>query len=178
MMECFKILGLTPIGNFRNSKQFMDEWYNGNYSNLFKHAKQFKIFKDGPWCYADFYRHLDKEFKNSKFILTVRDSESWFNSLVNHHKINTRIVKFKPYIKMYNLSSDDITPASLLNQKTKIIDAYENRNRKILDYFSGRDNFLSMDLTKTNRWEPILDFLDIKEFDLNTQFPHKNKTLR
>ena len=43
---------------------------------------QFDAFQDNPWPLI--YKELDAEYPGSKFILTVRPTEEWLNSIVNH----------------------------------------------------------------------------------------------
>jgi len=45
-------------------------------------ARNFDAVQDMPWPL--FYQDLDSAYPKSKFILTVRDAESWFGSIEKH----------------------------------------------------------------------------------------------
>ena len=45
-------------------------------------ARRFDAAEDMPWPL--FYRELDAAFPDSKFILTLRESESWYRSVLDH----------------------------------------------------------------------------------------------
>src|SRR5204863_7660666 len=44
------------------------------------------MFQDVPFSFPNTFKHLDKAFPNSKFILTIRDSpEQWYQSITRYH---------------------------------------------------------------------------------------------
>src|SRR5579885_1769623 len=47
-----------------------------------KKNDEFDFFEDIPFCFFDNYKLIEKEFPESKFILTIRDSEDWFCSVI------------------------------------------------------------------------------------------------
>ena len=53
---------------------------SGNYSEFIKHMNSHDFHQDLPTSIKSFYVAIDALFPNSKFILTIRDSESWFES--------------------------------------------------------------------------------------------------
>lgn len=117
-------------------------------------SEQFDAMQDTPWyC---FYKELDKKYPNSKFILTLRDSESWhyswdnmFNRENKYHKL-TKFVFFEGKNIAYT--------------KENYISQYEKRNNEIINYFEGRTNdLLVLDLDNGIGWKEICHFLNKKE---------------
>jgi hypothetical protein len=47
-----------------------------------KLVQRYDAFQDNPWTVL--YKFLDKIYPQSKFILTIRDTRSWLNSIVKH----------------------------------------------------------------------------------------------
>lgn len=52
------------------------------YDMAFRIVEQYDAFQDNPWPIL--YRELDDRYPKSKFILTLRSSESWIRSQVRH----------------------------------------------------------------------------------------------
>ena len=54
----------------------------GDYDKILRMLKNYDAVEDTPWYII--YKELDQLIPNSKFILTIRDEESWYKS-VNRH---------------------------------------------------------------------------------------------
>ena len=82
--------------NFRVAPQIKQEELIGdiNFSNEVEKVKKFcwkyNFFQDLPFSQGDSYKKIDKIFPNSKFILTIREPNHWFESLCNFHLIYFR----------------------------------------------------------------------------------------
>jgi len=111
-------------------------------------ASRFDAAQDMPW--AVIYKELDKKFPGSKFILTVRPSDEWIKSIVNH---------FKDY---YIPGHEWIYGVRSAKGNEEIyIRRYEAHNCEVLEYFKGRPNdLLVMDITKGDGWEKLCPFLN------------------
>ena len=72
----------------------IDEVLNGNYSTLKQHLNNHDFHQDLPASLNHYYIALDILFPNSKFILTLRDSNSWFKSFLDYYYES----KIKPWI--------------------------------------------------------------------------------
>lgn len=106
--RCLRILGFNPHVGW--SPRFCHYWHgNGlNPSVIIKEMKRDKSFSDFPMWYCNLYKDLDRAFPNSKFILTVRDSESWFESMVKWHKAGDKVNWY------HHLEKKDENPKSIL----------------------------------------------------------------
>src|SRR5690606_15422662 len=113
---------------------------------------QYDSFEDEPW--VQLYRLADVMYPEAKFILTIRkDSDTWFNSLVNHCD---RIL-FNEHRKFV---FGTMYPRE---RKNEIIGKYEQHNSDVIDYFKGRGGKLlviSFDgENKVDALEKICEFL-------------------
>ena len=56
-----------------------------NISYLQKNLEMFDFFHDVPYSFN--CELIDKQYPNSKFILTIRDENDWFKSLINYQHL-------------------------------------------------------------------------------------------
>ena len=111
------------------------------------------------------YKELDELIPGSKFILTIRDDESWYKS-VNRHIGDLRSPEHEwIYGKGKGLPKTD---------QANTISIYNNHNKEVINYFKDRpDDLLVIDFTKGDKWGKLCSFLG-KDIP-NTPFPHYNK---
>lgn len=138
--------------------------YMHDISEILNHGDldNYDFYEDVPFSLFDYYVDIDKKFPDAKFILTVRDSEKFFNSVLR-------------WIDKYRL--DEVysyiygTKVTLENKKA-IIETYEKRNNDIIKYFENKPNKLLVFNTETDGYEKLCLFLE-KPL-INEKFPHEN----
>lgn len=124
----------------------------------------FDAAEDMPWPL--FYRELDEAFPGSKFILTVRESESWFSSLDNHFGEVDTPLSALTYSKEFSTARGN---------KDRYIARYERHNAEVREYFKNRSgDFLEMSLADGDGWDELCALLG-KSIP-PTPFPAKNKS--
>ena len=145
------------------------EYYRGNYAPIYAQIQKFDSLKDSPFNHKDFYKVLFAEYPNAKYILTVRDTESWFSSLYRWH-INYVLPRgmlpdYNMYwIKWYNVP---LTAANfkrdIHKHKDAIIQEYQRRNEEVKEFFQAQgasDRLLVIDIAQeTNPWLKLAPFL-------------------
>jgi hypothetical protein len=122
---------------------------------------EYDAFQDNPWPVI--YKELDVKFPNSKFILMLRDSDSWIRSQVKHfgHK-ETPMRKW-----IYGVGCPE-------GNEDIYVKRFEDHTKEVENYFKGRpQDLLIMDLAKGDGWEKLCPYLG--EDIPNTSFPHANK---
>jgi hypothetical protein len=136
----------------------------GNYKKILRMLKNFDAVEDTPWFII--YKELDQLIPNSKFILTIRDEESWFNSVSRHiGELRTANHEYI-YGKGKGLPNED---------KKHTIEVYNKHNTEVIEYFRNRpDDLLILDFTKGDEWEKLCAFLN-KDIP-DTPFPHYNNS--
>jgi len=125
-------------------------------------VEEYDAFQDNPWPII--YQELDQHYPNSKFILTIRPTDRWIDSVVRHFGANS--TPMREWI--YGVGSP-------LGNEDAYIRRYENHNQEVTEYFQGRDDLLVLELTQGEGWEKLCPFLG-KEIPM-VEFPHKNKNV-
>ena len=183
--------------------QVVEALFRGNFQPLKMLCETYDAFQDMPFSQGVTYAQVDCMFPGSKFILTVRDSNAWFESLTRFHLRsilkgvgikdvrNVREETFKDkavYLHknyFYNVVRRQASIVvnheihydwSLLYDKAHRIDRYETRNREIVKYFQDRtDQLLVIDLGVEQDTSKIIQFLGLPR-RLMTKMPHLNES--
>lgn len=134
-----------------------------DFRGLLKIVKEYDSFEDWPWPLI--FREIDREFPDSKFILTLRkDPETWFQSLCKHAE-RTGPTEFRRHIYGHAMPHD---------HRSEHIRFYESHNRSVEEFFQGRPGkLLKVSWEDGDGWKPLADFLGLEAPDL--VFPHENK---
>jgi hypothetical protein len=136
----------------------------GNFTRVFRSLEQYDAVEDTPWYII--YKELDKYSENTKFILTLRDTNQWYKS-VNRHIGKLRLAQHEfVYGRGKGLPKEN-------ESHTKAV--YETHIQEVKAYFRNRPNdLLVLDFTKGDGWEKLCAFLD-KEIP-SRPFPHYNNS--
>ena len=124
-------------------------------------ADQFDAFQDNPWPII--YKELDQKYPDSKFILMLRDSQSWIRSQVRHFGKKKTPMRKWIYGVGCPAGNEDI-----------YIKRFEDHNKEVTEYFKDRpQDLLVLDLTKGDGWKKLCGFLGTAI--PGVPFPHRNK---
>jgi hypothetical protein len=180
------------VGPQRPAELLVKAWGKNDFRKLIKFVKYYGIaFQDVPFSLPNTYKVLDKEFPNSKFILTIRDSsEVWYKSLTRYHSIKfgngfiptkQDLIKAN-YVKkgwmwevnriIYNTPETDIYNENLLKKH------YQNYNASVIDYFKGSiDKLLVVNLKDPEAGTKICHFLHVDSKKCYVPWENKTKSL-
>jgi hypothetical protein len=110
------------------------------------------------------FRELDQAFPGAKFILTVRDADSWFRSISSHFNDTPS--------GLQQLTYGEDAPAPV-GHEARYKQVYEAHNAAVLDYFKDRpEDLLVMDLQRGDGWAQLCPFIGAKIPD--APFAHAN----
>lgn len=116
---------------------------------------KFDAFSDAPLYKPGFFKELDINFPNSKFILTVRNPELLIKSWENYFSKSP-----------WNIDG--------MEDKKRIIKEYNDHKRDVIEYFKEKPSqLLIFDLINGDSWEKLCSFLNKPIPDVN--FPYKRK---
>ena len=119
------------------------------YELAFDLVNRFDAFQDNPWPIL--YKELDRKFPRSKFILTLRPSEDWIRSVVNH--FNEKETPMRQWI--YGTGN----PKG--NENTYLA-RYERHNREVMEHFRERcEQLLVFNITAGEGWTKLCPFLGV-----------------
>ena len=124
-------------------------------------VQQYDAFQDNPWPIL--YREMDQKYPGSKFIMTIRSSDSWLSSQVRDFAYTETPMRQWIYGKGCPKGNEAL-----------YVERFERHNREVLEYFENRqDDFLLMDLPQGHGWPELCGFLGV---DIPSEpFPHANK---
>ncbi|WP_159079887.1 sulfotransferase [Methyloceanibacter sp. wino2] len=169
---------------------------SGKYDVLRGLVEHYDAFQDLPFSQENAYVALDAMFPDSKFILTIRDPDSWFESLLEFHK---NVFGFD---NVDDLSPDYWHGAKYLHNNyvfeqhrrhvTKVnnghvfenwadlydrdfmISSFISRNNEIIRYFRDRpSDFLCLDVSQETDTSKVCSFLHVDKDNI-TEFPRLN----
>ena len=124
--------------------------------------EQYDSFSDVP--FPAIYRELDVSFPGSKFILTVRDPDSWWLSILNHMNRIGRLGGTFDYFEslQYNQFSPRQTHFEL-KQRSMFLRKFRQHNEEVLRYFGKRpDDLLTINfqnLKADDFWQQVCSFV-------------------
>jgi hypothetical protein len=161
--------------HYPNDETTQQELMDGNY--------EFSILNywDGitDITVAPYYAQLDKIYPDSKFILTVRDKESWLKSLEAHwgikkvfddapiqeSRMQVRRLLWNTIYGSYHFNADRLSYV------------YDLHYKNVLDYFKERpESLLILDICQGEGWEKLCPFFDLPIHD--KPFPGTTKKFR
>ncbi len=123
-------------------------------------AADYDAVQDNPWPLL--YGELDEAFPDSKFILTVRDTDRWLASVVNHFGGKSTPMRRWIY-----------GPGDPVGNEALYRDRYERHNAEVAQYFAERPNdLLVLDIAGGDGWDELCEFLGAPVPD--EPFPHAN----
>ncbi len=145
-----------------------DELKNGNYKLSI--LNKFQGAVDTP--IVPFYAQLDKTFPDSKFILTVRQIDSWINSMRRHMSFLSRWTEdsltFFAFI-------DACVYGTLEFHEDRLRYVYETHVRNVNHYFSNRpEDLLILNICDGEGWEKLCPFLGLPVPSI--PFPKANRS--
>lgn len=128
-------------------------------------VEKFDAVEDMPWPLM--FRELDVRFPDSKFILSVRETDAWFRSIDGHFGETHSVLHQLTYGK------DAPCPRG---HEARYREVYEAHNRAVREYFADRPrDLLVMDLAAGDGWTELGNFLGRADVP-SGPFVHTNST--
>lgn len=138
---------------------------NGDADGILKFMDCFDAFADAPWGGSDLYRHIERRFPDTRFILTTRKTDDWVESL--KHMILDADPNAETALSSFYKSGaygfcDYFRTVfkldSLVNGDERLRSVYERFNDDALHHFAQRDDFLHIELERAS-WPTLCAFL-------------------
>lgn len=170
------IIGLPRTGTTSISLALLEHQFKVAHTAYTKRTFELaQVFSDTP-CYCD-YPYLDELFPESKFVYLDRAIEAWIPSiqmlLCKMQKNLHTDGHFNPIMKRcfnqtfhLKTTEEPLTTAHLTH-------CYQQHQQQVFDYFAGRDDWLSIDVSKQGSLTTLLDFLGLASSGI-LDFPHVN----
>lgn len=149
---------------------------------IYDFCKYFSVFQDVPFSLPGIYRKLDEIFPNSRFILTLRDSpEQWYESFVGYFTMlfggfpTVQQLEKCGYIYpgFFADAIRAVMPIEDVLDKAKACRFYEAHEKVIRSYFSGRPDFLVLNVAQKGDYQKFCSFVGVESAE--QAFPWENK---
>lgn len=175
------------MGHQATAVKLLDDVIDKKFTSLIDFCKTAEAFQDIPFSLPGIYKILDENFPDSKFILTVRDSEEqWFNSITKFHAkkwgkdggipSKEDLVNAVHHInKGLPLKYINYTFGESYYEKENYTSIYNKHNQGVVEYFKFRPNdLLVINVSKKDDYIRFCNF--INQASLHDSFSWENKT--
>ena len=171
------IIGLPRTGTTSVSVALLEQGLTVAHQAFTKQAFMLAdAVSDAP-CFSD-YQQLDRLFPNAKFVYLDRPLDKWLPSmqmllsrmLVHLDKDKGR---FHPVMKRSFNHCFDIWQVDDVFDDSHLTACYLRHQQQVLDYFTGRDDFIALDISVTGNFAALLQFIGLPKPN-TTEFPQLN----
>lgn len=159
LRDALAILGYK-VGD--NNYQLLWPILHNNWNRVYNKLNKYDAVEDNPWPLI--YQQIDKNIPNCKFILTLREPESWYQSVARH------IGDLRSPMHEWIYGVGKGLPK---DYKQNTLQVYQKHNAEVLSYFKERpQDLLVLNLVENPRWDELCAFLN--QPIPNVPFPHAN----
>lgn len=108
---------------------------------------------------AVLYRELSERFPNARFILTLRDMESWLRSSEKHfsrehHEATAAQPQFQDAVALYCHKY-----GRPWFDRESFVSVYQQHEQEVREYFAGSSRFTAIDFGAGDGWQELAGFL-------------------
>lgn len=136
---------------------------NNKYEQIDSFLDKFDVFQDDPWY--DIFEYVDSKFNQAKFIYLIRDENFWLKSMQNFYGKWNYNNKVRTH---FYGNCNTLDHPELYRKK------YRSHEKRVYEYFEGKENFIEIDVRIPEDAERLQKFLGLENRFKN--FPHLNKT--
>lgn len=159
-------------------------YVGGQVEELRRMSSYWDAFFDAPWGGGTLYRDLHEWYPDACFIHSVRDPESWYQSLsrmVSQFDEQKAEGGFDAFHREGRYGAvlffRHVFGVDSISEKEAILEVYNRTNREVEAFFrSNGASYLKIDLADGQGWSELASFLEVSEPD--TPFPHRNQAGR
>ncbi|KEK29935.1 sulfotransferase family protein [Shewanella xiamenensis] len=138
---------------------------------------QADAISDAP-CFSDF-KQLDKLFPEAKFVYIDRELDSWVPSMqmllsrmLPH--LDAKTGRFHPIMKRSFRHSFGVGVVENPQDEQHLIDCYQRHKAEVVNYFAGRHDLLSIDVSQQGALGQLLAFMGLAASENQQNFPKLN----
>jgi hypothetical protein len=169
LTAALNILGVTSI-HYPYDERTLSQLQSGNFRLSL--LDTYQSITDLPA--VPFYEEFDREFPNSKFILTVRDLDGWLRSCEMHWQLLDEWVASFPEFERAHSYLSELVYGGQTFERDRFALRYETHLTRVKKYFAARKkDLLVLDICNGEGWSKLCSFLSVEEPAL--PFPHANE---
>lgn len=192
MGDFFEHFGYPRAGHLVSKlNQWSKKLYEGRVDEIFvsKDFLRYQMFEDNPWWRPGFYEILYERFPDAKFVLTIRDSKAWFESMkrysggksLGNTRRHARIYQREEEFNLRLKNDPDFKPTDdevdnlldLEGMDEHYIRIYEQHIEDTIAFFNKNapGSLIVVHLEDKDKWQKIGDFIGFSvpgEFDMHS----------
>ncbi len=192
-------LGLSVADQKSQERLLTQPVLNGDYRDLAWFVNRYDAFQDLPFSQGLAFVACDALFPNAKFILTLRDEDDWYDSMIRFQQRRFGVEDLRSLGPEFFRGQDRyLAPGYAYENKRRLVTRadgcvaredwsllydpahykalFRQRNEAILHYFRNRpQDLLAIDLSREKDTRQIAEFLGFSA-DKATPMPHENRT--
>jgi hypothetical protein len=111
------------------------------------------------------FKMLDRQYRGSHFVLTVRPIDEWVDSRRRHVENNVR-----------RKARGEYDGTFLVVDEPKWRNEWTSHLANVRAYFEGRSDFLEIDITADPNWRPFCELLGVPEPDVPFPWANRDKS--
>jgi len=183
-----KDLGLNHLGgSWTTANQLMPMILSGDLDPLFSILDKHDSYDDVPFSHGSLYKTLYKRYPKAKFILTIRESNLWYESMIKQlNRYNARWnLSYNASLYQKCMSNNwsglyehlrlMYGEDAFMNNKNEMIAIFEKRNDDIRNFFEDKpDHLLELNIRRENNIKNGRMLAKFIGSNINITFPHKN----
>ena len=169
--------GTKTLGHYLKQWGFQHKTYDLDAFNLYRAGRiqellemmqQYDSFEDWPWPLM--FREIDSNFRNARFVLTVRRSaEVWYRSLCKMAVRMGPLREFEQHIYGYAMPQ---------GHRDEHLQYYRTHNQAVEEYFRGRSETLLKVCWETgDHPQKLADFLGLNVAETAPQHINRSQTV-
>lgn len=130
---------------------------------------------------SDLYKQLVEWYPDAKFVHTIRETNSWYESLYNmltlfdsNPETALRSCHANQWYGFVYYMKHTFGIENLVDNKSKICAYYDQHNKEVVEFMKNRNvSFIQMDMANGDGWGKLCPFLGVEI--PGRDFPHSNK---
>jgi hypothetical protein len=169
LTEALNLLGVKSV-HYPFDQATVHELKTGKYDLML--LREFQSITDLPA--VAFYKEFDAAYPGSKFVLTIRETDSWLRSCEMHWKLLEDWVESFPEFKQAQEFFGKRVYGRLDFNRDHFAAVYEQHVKDVTAHFQDRPNdLLSLNICAGEGWDKLCPFLNVDQPD--APFPHANE---
>lgn len=175
------------VGDQRRAERLLPYYRDRNWELIIEYCYTADAFQDVPFSLPFTYVVMDRAFPSSKFILSVRDPDEWYDSYIRHQKevVGTNELptvaelKAHPYVWegwLYDVKCWAGRPEGKFYDEDFLKEQFVRYNRNVKDYFRFKDNLLTINVAEEGAYQELCSFLGCEP--VYDRMPWENRTRR
>lgn len=169
--EAFQMMG------FDSAHWKSANWAKAIWQEMSKWGNSRTMEKDYALCDNPIpllYEKLDKTYAGSKFILTVRDEDAWVRSVEKFWTYEGNPQRWTWDADGFSHKMHGMIYGTIEFDEQVFRERYRRHNAAVTQYFSGRSDFLRLEIDGGTTMAPLRRFLDLPF--CGHKFPHSHRT--